>query len=93
MVGTQRELAVCSHSRTMEKITTAVQMLTVVGCGALLRKTTTWTINGVTVEVSKGFEIEVPEFRPNKSIEREKKMFHQSMAATTLKAKESETFI
>ena len=62
MVGTQKELAVCSHSRTMETISTAVQMLTVVGCGALLRKTTTRTINGVTVEVSK----RVLEITPNK---------------------------
>ena len=61
MVETQKELAVCSHSRTMVKITTAVQMLTVVRCGALPRKTTTRTINGVTVEVSKG----VLEFTPN----------------------------
>ena len=61
MVETQKELAVCSHSRTMVKITTAVQMLTVISCGALPRKTTTRTINGVTVEVSKG----VLEFTPN----------------------------
>ena len=54
MVGTQKALAACSHSRTMEKTTTAVQMLTVVGCGALPRKTTTRTTNGVTVEVSEG---------------------------------------
>lgn len=61
MVGIQKELAVCSHSRIMEMITTAVQMLTVVGCGALPRRTTTRTINGVTVEVSKG----VLELMPN----------------------------
>ena len=61
MVGTRKELVVCFRSPTMEKITTAVQMLTVVGCGALPRKTTTRTINGVTVEVSKG----VLEFTPS----------------------------
>ena len=62
MVGTQKALAACSHLRTMEKTTTAVQMLTVVGCGALPRKTTTRTTNGVTVEVSEG----VLEFTPSK---------------------------
>ena len=56
MVGTQKELAACSHSPTMEKITTVVQMLTVVGCGALPRKTMTRTINGVTVAVSEGIK-------------------------------------
>lgn len=71
MVGTQKELAACSHSRIMEKITTAVQMLTVVDCGVLPRKISTRTINGVTVEVSKG----VLELTSNKSKKREAKMF------------------
>ena len=57
MVGTQKEHAVCSHSHTMESSTTAAQILTVIGCGVLPRKTTTLTINGVTVEVSNRFDI------------------------------------
>lgn len=57
MLGTQKERAVCFLSHTMGNNTIAAQMLTVIGCGVLPRETTMLTINGVTVEVSKGFEV------------------------------------
>ena len=83
MVGIQKELAACSHSRIMGKTTTAVQMLTEVDCGVLPRKISTRTINGVTVEVSNG----VLELTSNKSKKKKQKCFpRQSMAANTFKS-------